>query len=234
MTRLTQLTRFRQFARTRPPRIRSPRTAAHGWIVILIAAVCAAALAPALRAQEVIFDLDPATTKIDFTLSATLHTVHGTFKLKSGEVRLDPATGKASGAVTADATSGDTDNSSRDQNMHTAILESAKFPEIVFTPTQVKGTPDLKGVSQGVVQGTAQVEVSGVFRLHGQDHEMTLTLAVQSGAGGSLDVSTQFVVPYIKWGLKSPNTFFLKVGDTVDVDVHTTARLASATRPDSR
>jgi polyisoprenoid-binding protein YceI len=202
-------------------------------MIIAIAAVCAVcvgALAPALRAQEAVFDLCPATTKIDFTLSATLHTVHGTFKLKSGEIRFDPATGKASGSVIVDATSGDTDNSSRDKNMHAAILESAKFPEIVFTPTRVKGTPDLKALSQGAVQGTAQVEVSGVFHLHGQDHEMALTLSVQPGAGGSLDVSTQFIVPYIKWGLKSPNTFFLKVGDTVNVDVHTTAHLASPSR----
>jgi polyisoprenoid-binding protein YceI len=199
-------------------------------MIILIAATCVGVLAPALRGQEAVFDLDPATTKIDFTLSATLHTVHGTFKLKSGVVRFDPATGKASGAVIVDATSGDTDNSSRDKNMHTDILESAKFPEIIFTPTQVKRTPDLKAVSQGAVQGAAQVEVSGVFRLHGQDHEMTLTLSLQPGAGGSLDVSTQFVVPYIKWGLKSPNTFLLHVGDTVNVDVHATARLASASR----
>jgi len=79
--------------------------------VVFFAAVCTLALAPALRAQEAVVTLDPAATKIDFTLGATLHTVHGTFKLKSGEIRFDPATGKASGAVIVDATSGYTDNS---------------------------------------------------------------------------------------------------------------------------
>ena len=68
-----------------------------------------------------------------------MHTVHGTFKLKSGQIRWDTATGHASGAIVIDATSGNTDNTSRDKNMHTQVLESAKFPEIVFTPTQIKG-----------------------------------------------------------------------------------------------
>src|SRR5271165_5339273 len=76
------------------------------------------ALAPALRAQDLTIDLDPAATKIDFTLSATMHTVHGTFKLKSGRIHFDPSTGKMSGAIVVDATSAETGNSSRDAKMH--------------------------------------------------------------------------------------------------------------------
>jgi polyisoprenoid-binding protein YceI len=178
----------------------------------------AACVPSALRAQESVITLDPATTQIDFTLAATLHTVHGTFKLKSGEIRWDPATGHVSGALVIDATTGNTDNTSRDKNMHTEILESAKFPEITFTPTQIKGAIPK--------EGTSQVDVSGVIRLHGQDHDATLTFTVQPGAGGSLQASTQLAVPYIKWGLKNPSTFLLHVGDTVNVDIHSTARIA--------
>jgi len=202
--------------------------------ILWVAGVCALALGPGLRAQEAVFNLDPATAKVEFTLSATMHTVHGTFKLKSGVIRFDPATGKASGAVIVDATSGDTDNSSRDRKMHADILESAKFPEITFTPAQVSGAPDLKSISQSSPKPGSQVQVSGVFRLHGQDHPMILTFSLQPGAQGSLEASTQFVVPYIQWGLKSPNTFFLHVGDTIDVDVHATARPASAGPTGSR
>ena len=50
---------------------------------------CAAALG-----QEVVLNPDPTHTTVRFTLPATLHTVHGSFKLAHGAVRFDPATGK--------------------------------------------------------------------------------------------------------------------------------------------
>ncbi len=173
---------------------------------------------PALHAQASVITLDPTTTKIEFTLAATLHTVHGTFKLKSGQIRWDPATGHVSGAVAIDATSGNTDNISRDKNMHAQVLESAKFPEITFTPTQIKGSIPKEGASQ--------VEVSGVIGLHGQNHDVTLTFSLLPAADGSLQASTKFDVPYAKWGLKNPSTFLLHVSDTVNVEVHATARIA--------
>ncbi|HXQ25853.1 MAG TPA: YceI family protein [Candidatus Acidoferrales bacterium] len=185
-------------------------------MIALFPFVCA----PVLRAQESVATLDPAATKIDFTLGATLHTVHGTFKLKSGEIRFDPSTGKASGSVTVDATTAETGNSGRDSKMHKEILESAKFPEIVFTPTQVKGSI--------APQGTSNVELSGAIRLHGQDHDIRLIISVEPAVNGELHASTKFAVPYIKWGLKNPSNFFLRVSDTVDVEVHATARLAPA------
>jgi polyisoprenoid-binding protein YceI len=185
---------------------------------LLVLAACMVILTPALRAQDSIITLDPSTTKIEFTLTATLHTVHGTFKLKSGQIHWDPATGHVSGAVIVDATSGDTDNTSRDKNMHADVLESAKFPEITFTPAQIKGAIPK--------EGTSQLEVSGVIGLHGQNHDVTLTFSVLPSADGSLQASTQFTVPYAKWGLKNPSTFLLHVGDTVSVDIHATARIA--------
>jgi polyisoprenoid-binding protein YceI len=38
-------------------------------------------------AQEVIIDLDPSKSTVQFALSAVLHTVHGMFKVKGGTVR---------------------------------------------------------------------------------------------------------------------------------------------------
>jgi polyisoprenoid-binding protein YceI len=190
---------------------------------ILTAALCAAAFAPALRAQEIAVDFDPAASKINFTLAATMHTVHGTFKLKSGHIRVDPSTGKASGIILVDATSAETGSTSRDKKMHGEILESAKFPEIAFTPNLVRG-PLIEIFAQ---QRTSQVEVSGVFRLHGQDHDATLAVSVQPGAAGQVDASASFPVPYVKWGLKNPSTFILHVGDTVNLDVRASGKVSS-------
>ena len=197
---------------------------AHSCAALLAVAFSFLAFAPALRAQEITIELDPAATKVDFTLAATMHTVHGTFKLKTGQIRVNTSTGKASGAIVLDATSAGTENSSRDKKMHGEILESAKFPEITFTPNLAKG--DLSAiVSQ---QHGAQFDVSGVFRLHGRDHDATLTISVQPGPAGHIDATTQFSVPYIQWGLKSPNTFLLHVADAVDVSVHASGRISSS------
>ena len=164
--------------------------------------------------------VDPAATQINFTLGATMHTVHGTFKLKSGQIRWDTATGHASGAIVIDATSGNTDNSSRDKNMHAQVLESAKFPEITFVPSQIKGTL--------AKDGPSQVEVSGAIQLHGQNHDTKLSLSVQPGPGGTLQATTQLSVPFKMWGLKDPSTFLLHVADNVDVEIHAAARIAPA------
>ncbi len=194
---------------------------------LYVAALAASAFlfAPALRAQDLVVNFDPATTQVEFTLAATLHTVHGVFKLKSGQIHFDPATGKAGGAVILDATSGNTDNSSRDQKMHAQILESAKFPEIAFSPTQVTGP-----MADMLAGKPVQLQVAGVFRLHGQDHPMIISITMAPASGpyqsGQLEASTKFDVPYVKWGLKNPSTFILRVSDTVSLEIHSTVQLS--------
>jgi polyisoprenoid-binding protein YceI len=171
---------------------------------------------PAVHAQESVVELDPAQTEISFTLGDVLHIVHGIFKLKTGTIRFDSATGKASGAIIVDATSGDSGNGSRDRKMHREILESGKFAEISFIPVQVIGTLALRGPSQ--------VMVSGQFHLHGLDHELTLPMVVQAD-GQRLDLLTHFIVPYVQWGLKNPSTFLLRVSDKTEIDIHSVAHI---------
>jgi polyisoprenoid-binding protein YceI len=166
--------------------------------------------ADTLRAQEMTLELDPANSRIEFTVAATLHTVHGTFALKSGTVHFNPSSGAASGLVVVDVTSGDSGNSGRDHKMHTEILESQRYPEITFTPAKMSGRFEL--------QGDSAVQVEGILRLHGSDHAMTLTFPVQT-KGNSLSARTHIVIPYVEWGLKNPSTFLLHVSDKVEVDV---------------
>jgi polyisoprenoid-binding protein YceI len=185
--------------------------ARHRWRFHPAFLLAFAILAAPVHAQECVYTLDPAQTKIEFSLDATLHTVHGTFRLKSGTVRFDPATGKASGAIVVDATSGNSENASRDKKMHADVLESAKFSEIVFAPATVQGAV--------AAQGTSQVSVAGKLRLRGQDHDVTLVFSVQHGAGNQLQAETHFDVPFIAWGLKDPSNFFLHVGKRVSLHI---------------
>ena len=49
--------------------------------------------ASTLHAQDMGVQLDPAGVQIEFTLSASFHTVHGTFQLKNGAIHFNPAHG---------------------------------------------------------------------------------------------------------------------------------------------
>ena len=75
--------------------------------LVLVLSTCAALQGvPRIAAQEMVLDLDPAKSQVNFTLPDVVHTVHGTFKLKGGAISFDPATGKATGEVIVDVTSG--------------------------------------------------------------------------------------------------------------------------------
>jgi polyisoprenoid-binding protein YceI len=159
---------------------------------------------------------EPSKTSIHWTLGTVLHTVHGTFQLKSGTIRFDPATGQASGSLVINAVSGESGNESRDKRMHQAILESARFAEVVFTPDKVIGTVAARGKSA--------IQVHGNFFLHGATHEFTMPVDVEMTNGQAVAAS-HFIVPYIKWGLKNPSTFVLRVNDSVEVEIQAAARL---------
>ena len=66
------------------------------------------------RAQELSVQVDPAQSKVEYSLDSTMHTVHGTFYIKNGAVHYDPASGQIGGTIVVDATSGQSGNNSRD------------------------------------------------------------------------------------------------------------------------
>lgn len=158
-------------------------------------------------------NLDPATTSIHWTLNTTVHTVHGTFKLKSGSFRIDPATGRAEGQVVIDATSGESADSARDKKMHRDVLESQRYPIITFKPAHVVGKVDLAAAGP--------VTVDGVLNLHGQDHPMQITVNLHP-QGSAVALATHFTVPFVAWGLKDPSTFIFRVDKQVALDIDAT------------
>jgi len=185
-------------------------------LVSLLALLCSAAPVP----QQQTLDLDPAQTKVQFTVDSTFHTVHGTFLLKSGSIQFDPAGGPASGQLVVNAASGDSDNKSRDHKMTHEVLEAEKYPDIIFTPQQMKGTLAPSGASK--------IQLEGTISLHGQSHPMVLDVNAQV-QGNSLTADTSFEIPYVKWGLKSPNTFLLHVSDKVELHIHAVGTIKQGT-----
>jgi polyisoprenoid-binding protein YceI len=166
-------------------------------------------------AQDASYQLDPTATSVKFTLGDVLHTVHGTFKLKHGALQLQP-TGKMSGEIIVDAASGDSGSAMRDRKMHKEVLESTKYPEIDFRPDRFDGN-----VAE---HGKSSVMVHGLFGIHGAQREITVPAQVEMD-GDHWTANVHFTIPYAKWGMKNPSTLFLRVSDTVTIDLETSGNV---------
>ena len=183
---------------------------------IPFAVLALAALAVPASAEQYTLDLKPENTKIEWTLTDVLHTVHGVFAFKSGKIDFDTSAGSASGQVVVDVTSGNSGSEARDRRMHAHVLESAKYPEAVFTPGRVEGTLAVPGVSN--------VKLHGMLTIHGASHEITMD--VQSKADGDrMNAAMTFEIPYVSWGMKDPSNFILKVSKTVQVSIQSAGTL---------
>ncbi len=125
---------------------------------------------------QTVLQLDPDSSKITFTLGATLHTVEGSFNVSRGVIRFDPESGEASGEIVANVASGDTGKKGRDEDMHAKVLESEQYPRAVLTPTRVEGSlPE---------SGSGEVTLHGTLELHGSTHEVSIPTQVTGGSGG--------------------------------------------------
>jgi polyisoprenoid-binding protein YceI len=171
-------------------------------------ALCLALVAVS-RAEQISLVCDAQQTKAVWKLSATLHGVEGNFRLKSCAIQFDPASGKVSGEIVFDASSGQSGNEGRDHKMHKDVLESQKYPEIRFRPDRAEGTI--------APQGNSSVQAHGMFSIHGAEHELTVPVEFAIDAG-RWTARTKFTVPYVQWGMKNPSNLFLHVAESVDVE----------------
>jgi polyisoprenoid-binding protein YceI len=183
-------------------------------LLCALGALAALAAPPALAAERAV-TLDPATSKVSFTLDTTFHAVHGTMALTAGTIRFDTETGLASGEITVDATRTATGNQGRDETMHAEVLETARYPTIVFRARHVEGVL--------VDPGHSELRIVGVMSLHGSDHPMTLSAVVESG-DGRVHGEMQFPIPYVEWGMHDPSFLVARAAKTVDLLVQAEGR----------
>jgi polyisoprenoid-binding protein YceI len=186
----------------------SRRSRRSRFLLVAIALLAIAGIAAST--QELVFRLDPQRSAVNFMLGNVLHTVRGTFHLKESSLRLDPASGKVTGEIIVDARSGESGSGMRDRKMHREVLESDRYPEIAFRPDRVDGTVP--------VQGKSSVRIHGVFAIHGTQHEITVPAEVEVSTD-HWTATLHFTVPYEKWGMKNPSTLFLRVNESVEIDL---------------
>jgi polyisoprenoid-binding protein YceI len=170
----------------------------------------AAPVAAAQQSEQLHLHLDPAQTEIHFTLKDTLHTVHGTFRLSSGEIFFNPQLGAAHGLISVDTVSGASGNDTRDGRMKKEFLETPKFTVASFEPLSVTGfNPALEN---------QKITFNGNLTLHGTAHALTLNFEI-GRAGQAITATTHFPIPYVAWGIKDPSNFAIKVDKEVSMDI---------------
>lgn len=169
--------------------------------------------------QQQTFTVNPAASKIGFALTGTGHEVHGVFHVASGSIQFDRTAPEMSGTIVVSASSGDSGDKSRDKNMHQKVLETDRYSDITFQPQSYTGAI--------APTGDSTIQVSGIFTLHGMPHDLTVPMQVHID-GQNLTAKGSFVVPYVKWGLKDPSVFVLKVAKDVHIDLELSGTVSPA------
>lgn len=167
-------------------------------------------IAPAAFAQQQTFTVNPEGSKVAFALNGTGHHVEGIFHVQNGSIDFDRTAQKISGTIVVAAGSGDSGEPSRDKKMNSDVLNVAQYATVTFEAKSFQGTI--------APAGDSTIQVTGVFTLHGTPHDLTVPMLLHFD-GASLTAKTHFSVPYVKWGLKDPSIFILKVAKDVDIDL---------------
>ncbi|HEY0308868.1 MAG TPA: YceI family protein [Acidobacteriaceae bacterium] len=167
-------------------------------------------LVPAALAQHQTFAVNPDASDVKITLNTTHEVVNGTFHIKFGSIEFDRRSTKMSGSVVVLAGSGKTGNSSRDKKMNNDILKVDQFTTVSFAPKAYNGTI--------AASGDSTIQVSGVFTLLGAAHDLTIPIQIHVDSSKAT-AKAQFVVPYVRWGLKNPSFMFWKAENNVEIDL---------------
>jgi polyisoprenoid-binding protein YceI len=170
-------------------------------------------------AQQQTFNANPSACSVAFALTGTGHEVKGTFHVQSGSIQFDRSAAKMSGLIVVSAISGESGDKGRDKKMQSDVLESGHFADVTFAPVSYQGTL--------APSGDSTIQVTGTFTLHGAPHDLTVPILVHT-EGSSLTATGKFVIPYVKWGLKDPSVFILKVAKDVQIDLTLVGTLTPA------
>ncbi len=177
-------------------------------------------LAPAALAQHQTFAVNPDASEVKIKLNTTHEVVNGTFHIQSGSIEFDRSAPKMSGLVTVLAGSGKTGNESRDKKMNKDILKVDQYTTVSFAPKTYAGTI--------VPSGDSTIQVSGVFTLLGDPHDLTVPIQIHmDGSKATVTATAQFIVPYVQWGLKNPSFMFWKAENDVAIDLSLVGQISN-------
>ena len=185
-------------------------------LLVAVAAVAAQDAAQNRGAQpaELHYALDARSSELAWELPATLHTVHGRAPEFSGTVDAlagDHGDWTITARIVVKAAAMATGNASRDRNMREKVLETDRFPEIVFEARRIRA--DLSEFRPGE-RLTAEVE--GDLTVHGKAAPVRVPVDV-SVAADSVTLQGFFALSWKQYGLNDPSFGIVTVRDPLKV-----------------
>lgn len=165
----------------------------------------------------------PATDTVHFQSSAKLEFVEGLTNniVGSLDVNPDSSIGSTRGLFRVDLRTMKTGIDLRDEHMRTRHLETDKYPYAFFEISSISNAP-----AQLVIDSTYQLTAAGKFYIHGIWRSITVATTVRkTGSAGSeaMSVRARFAIKLDDFGIPRPKALFLKLAETINVEVIFTA-----------
>jgi polyisoprenoid-binding protein YceI len=191
--------------------------------VLCLALAC---LTSTVSAETYVVDgLDPVGDSVLFQSTAKLEFIQGATSAISGSIVFNPShtADSINGKLQVDLRTLKTGIEMRDEHMRTRHLETDKFPFAYFELTAVKG------LREQMVAGVAcTCSAEGYFYIHGVKHKITPTVEIVDNSTGvlkSVQVRARFSLNLDEWKIPRPKALFLKLAETINVDVRFAAHV---------
>jgi polyisoprenoid-binding protein YceI len=194
---------------------------------IIIAAVCLTAVG----AYGATFSINSSGGQdtVYFRSEARLEFIEGKTNNLDGSFQFDPSNLSAAiqGTLRVDLRTLKTGIDMRDEHMRERHLQTDQFPFAYFQLTGVKGLPqEFKGDT------TYQAVAEGFFYIHGIKRKIEALLEItrrgENESSDALAVRAKFPMNLDAFKIPRPKALFLKLAETVDVEVY---YQASASQP---
>ena len=177
-------------------------------IVFAVAAACAAQ-----DLRELHYRIESAGSELRWELPATLHTVHGSAPQFEGRVDAEFSGGEWSirSRIAVRAAAMETGSASRDRTMREKVLETDRFPEVVFEARRVVADLTRFRAGQRFI-----ADVSGDLTVHGKTLPLRLPVDVEVFADHAV-LSASFPLLWKAYGLSDPSFGFVRVREPMKV-----------------
>lgn len=163
---------------------------------------------------------DAQAVKMAFFLDTTWHTVEGSVKELSGDIRLanpkNPQTIAAT--ITIPVSALDTDSASRDEEMRDS-MEAGRFPSIRVDMPQISPSCEERQLADGVACTYA---TKGTVTIRDVTLPIAMSGGIRRGDAGAILVDGTTQLDWSQFGVKDPSILIAKVDEQVKIEFEIT------------